>query len=85
MSTDVNGEQHAMAKDPVCGMEVSPDSAPASTELNGTTYVGARGRVRLPRRDGLIVASDGREGLSLAMPKRPDLVVLDLMLPNVSG
>ena len=38
-------------------------------------------------RDGFIVysASDGREGLELAMSKRPQLVVLDLMLPDVSG
>ena len=38
-------------------------------------------------RDGFIVygASDGREGLELAMTKRPDLVVLDLMLPDLSG
>lgn len=38
-------------------------------------------------RDGFIVygASDGREGMELAMTKRPDLVVLDLMLPDVSG
>jgi DNA-binding response OmpR family regulator len=38
-------------------------------------------------RDGFIVygASDGREGMQLAMTKRPDLVVLDLMLPDLSG
>ena len=38
-------------------------------------------------RDGFIVydASDGREGLDLALTKRPDLVVLDLMLPDLSG
>jgi DNA-binding response OmpR family regulator len=38
-------------------------------------------------REGFIVygASDGREGLDLALTKRPDLVVLDLMLPDVSG
>ena len=38
-------------------------------------------------RDGFIVysASDGRQGLELAMSKRPQLVVLDLMLPDVSG
>ena len=34
-------------------------------------------------REGFIVygASDGREGLALALSKRPQLVVLDLMLP----
>ena len=38
-------------------------------------------------RDGFIVygASDGREGLDVALTKRPDLVVLDLMLPDLSG
>lgn len=38
-------------------------------------------------RDGFIVygATDGREGLELALSKRPQLVVLDLMLPDVSG
>jgi DNA-binding response OmpR family regulator len=38
-------------------------------------------------RDGFIVygASDGHEGLDLAMTKRPDLVVLDPMLPDLSG
>lgn len=38
-------------------------------------------------REGFIVygASDGTEGLDLALTKRPDLVVLDLMLPDLSG
>lgn len=38
-------------------------------------------------RDGFIVygATDGREGLELALSKRPQLVVLDLMLPDISG
>ena len=38
-------------------------------------------------RDGFIVygATVGSEGLELAMTKRPDLVVLDLMLPDLSG
>jgi DNA-binding response OmpR family regulator len=38
-------------------------------------------------RDGFIVysARDGREGLDLALTKRPALIVLDLMLPDVSG
>ncbi|MHB1568370.1 MAG: response regulator transcription factor [Solirubrobacteraceae bacterium] len=38
-------------------------------------------------RDGFIVysASDGQAGLELAMSKRPQLVVLDLMLPDISG
>ena len=38
-------------------------------------------------RDGFIVysASDGHEGLDLALTKRPALIVLDLMLPDVSG
>ena len=38
-------------------------------------------------RDGFIVysARDGREGLDLALTKRPALIVLDLMLPDISG
>ena len=38
-------------------------------------------------RDGFIVysATSGDEGLELAMSKRPQVVVLDLMLPDVSG
>ncbi|MBI5310884.1 MAG: response regulator transcription factor [Actinobacteria bacterium] len=38
-------------------------------------------------RDGFTVysATNGQEGLDLAMSKRPDLVILDLMLPDVSG
>jgi len=38
-------------------------------------------------RDGFIVysASDGRQALELALIKRPDLVVLDLMLPDMPG
>ena len=38
-------------------------------------------------RDGFTVysATNGQEGLDLAMSKRPELVILDLMLPDVSG
>jgi DNA-binding response OmpR family regulator len=31
------------------------------------------------------LARDGREGLSLALAKPPDLVLLDIMLPNMNG
>lgn len=31
------------------------------------------------------VAYDGLEGLKLAMEKRPDLILLDLMLPQLNG
>jgi YHS domain-containing protein len=27
-----------LAKDPVCGMDVDPDSSPPTSEYNGTTY-----------------------------------------------
>lgn len=30
-------------------------------------------------------AADGREGLHLALDRRPDLIILDLMLPGISG
>jgi DNA-binding response OmpR family regulator len=33
----------------------------------------------------VITASDGEEGYSLALVKKPDLVILDLMLPNMNG
>ena len=39
------------------------------------------------QKDGytVMVASDGREALEVARDKRPDLIVLDLMLPHVDG
>lgn len=33
----------------------------------------------------VIEAADGREGLDLAQAEQPDLVILDLMLPEVEG
>jgi len=33
----------------------------------------------------VITAADGEEGLRLASERRPDLVILDLMLPKLSG
>ena len=33
----------------------------------------------------VVVASDGREGLALAASERPDLVLLDVMLPDLGG
>src|SRR5262245_44899240 len=33
----------------------------------------------------VLLALDGREGLRLAQEARPDIVVLDLMLPDISG
>jgi DNA-binding response OmpR family regulator len=33
----------------------------------------------------VITASDGEEGLRLALESKPDLVVLDMMLPKLSG
>lgn len=39
------------------------------------------------QKDGhsVIVASDGREALEMARDRKPDLIVLDLMLPSVDG
>ena len=34
---------------------------------------------------GVAMAGDGEEGLRLALEQRPDLVVLDLMLPGLDG
>jgi DNA-binding response OmpR family regulator len=38
-------------------------------------------------RDGFIVyhATDGQQAMSMALSKRPDLVILDLMLPDMNG
>lgn len=33
----------------------------------------------------VVVAHDGKEGLRLAREESPDLIVLDLMLPNIDG
>lgn len=33
----------------------------------------------------VIVATDGQEGLNIARVERPDLIVLDLMLPKMDG
>jgi DNA-binding response OmpR family regulator len=42
---------------------------------------------RYLRRDGhrVLTASDGEEGLRIARERKPDLVVLDLMLPKLDG
>jgi DNA-binding response OmpR family regulator len=37
------------------------------------------------RRWKVLAASDGKEGLAAALEQRPDLVVLDLMLPGLDG
>jgi CheY-like chemotaxis protein len=34
---------------------------------------------------GVLGASDGEEGLRLAIEQKPDLIVLDMMLPKMSG
>ena len=33
----------------------------------------------------VLVARDGSEGLKLAREEKPDLIMLDLMLPNING
>ena len=33
----------------------------------------------------VIAAHDGKEGLRMAREEKPDLIVLDLMLPNIDG
>lgn len=41
-------------------------------------------RLKLENYD-VLVASDGEEGLSIAVKEKPDLVLLDLMMPKISG
>jgi DNA-binding response OmpR family regulator len=45
---------------------------------------GLRESLRLQRHD-VLVASDGETGYRLAQDKKPDLVILDLMLPKMGG
>jgi DNA-binding response OmpR family regulator len=33
----------------------------------------------------VMVATDGQEGLTMAREKRPDLIILDIMLPKMDG
>ena len=33
----------------------------------------------------VLVASDGREGINICLKKKPDLVILDLVMPQESG
>ncbi len=33
----------------------------------------------------VLAASDGQEGLSMARSERPDLIILDIMLPKIDG
>src|SRR5258706_237874 len=41
---------------------------------------------RLLRRDyGVLLAADGRKGLAMARTERPDLILLDLGLPEIDG
>jgi DNA-binding response OmpR family regulator len=34
---------------------------------------------------GVLLAHDGAEGIAMAAEQRPDLVISDIMMPNVSG
>ncbi|MBP7088807.1 MAG: response regulator [Candidatus Omnitrophica bacterium] len=43
-------------------------------------------KIRLEANDyEVLVASDGQEGLKMARNKKPDLIILDLMLPKIDG
>jgi len=33
----------------------------------------------------VISANDGREGVDLAVSQKPDVIIMDIMMPNVSG
>lgn len=34
---------------------------------------------------GVLVAKDGKEGLDTALAQKPDLILLDVMMPNMDG
>lgn len=38
-----------------------------------------------PRGYRLLLAEDGREGIEMAIAERPDLILMDVQLPEVSG
>ena len=41
---------------------------------------------RLARRDwAVVVATDGREGIEMAISVKPDLILMDMSLPEISG
>lgn len=43
-------------------------------------------KIRLEANDyEVLVAVDGQEGLKMARSKKPDLIILDLMLPKIDG
>jgi len=43
-------------------------------------------KIRLEANDyEVLVAVDGKEGLKIARSKKPDLIILDLMLPKIDG
>jgi DNA-binding response OmpR family regulator len=42
-------------------------------------------RIRLSLDFNVVTASNGEEGLAMAVSEKPDLIILDAMMPKVSG
>src|SRR4029453_560396 len=70
-----------------CGPSFSVQTGPAKTILICEDDQDLRQLVRVILGDGyrFVEAPTGREGLDLALECRPDLIILDLMLPGASG
>ncbi len=41
--------------------------------------------LKLKKEYNVLVANDGEEGLNIALKKKPDLVMLDIMMPKMDG
>jgi CheY-like chemotaxis protein len=54
------------------------DDSPTS-RLNSRWMIGERSNYEL------ISASDGKEGLEIALAQRPDLILMDVVMPRMSG
>ena len=54
------------------------DDSPTS-RLNSRMILGKRGNYEL------ISASDGREGIEVALAHKPDLILMDVVMPRMSG
>jgi Response regulator receiver domain len=66
-----------------CPIALTFDPEPMQASLGGTTAVAAGGRPIT--RGGDVADRDGLEAIDLAVAKRPDLILMDIQLPDISG